>query len=164
MKKTLIIVRHAHTYDQEPGHSDHDRELTPEGKTQAQKSAEWLKEQGSVPEKMVASSASRTRATAGIFARTLFDNPEKYESEKELYRATENELLEFIRQHFQHEESIMLVGHNPAVTQLAIRLGATSVSYLPPASVIVLSFNLENWENLNFHQGKLVASLLTDEA
>lgn len=164
MKKTLIIVRHAHTFDPVPGQADHDRELTPEGRTQARQSAEWLKEQGAEPNKIVASSAKRTQATAGIFAGILLNDAAAYAPEKELFRASETEVLEFIQQHFGHEDSVMVVGHNPTVTQLAIRLGATSVSYLPPASVIILSFDIENWEDLKFHTGKLVAKYLPDEA
>ena len=163
MKKTLIIVRHAHTFDANAGQPDHERELTPEGKTEARHSAEWLKEEGNLPKKIVASFANRTKATAAIFAEVLLGNATAFEAETDLYRATENELLEFIRHNFDEEESIMLVGHNPAVTQLAIRLGATSVSYLPPASVIVLSFEIQHWNELKFHAGKLIAKKLTDE-
>lgn len=163
MKKTLVIVRHAHTFDPAPGQQDHTRELTQEGKTEARRSAEWLKEEGSLPKKIVASFASRTQATAAIFAEVLLKNATAFEAETELYRATETDLLDFIRHHFDEEESILLVGHNPAVTQLAIRLGATAVSYLPPASVIVLSFEITHWNELKFHAGKLIAQKLTDE-
>lgn len=164
MKKTLIIVRHAHTHDPQPGQPDHDRELTDQGRKQARQSAEWLKEQGSLPQTIFASSASRTQATASIFAEVLFGDSTKFQAENQLFRASENEVLEFLQQHSGPEDSVMIVGHNPTVTQLAIRLGATTVSYLPPASIVILSFDIANWEDLNFHGGKLVAKLLTDEA
>ncbi len=163
MKKTLQIVRHSHTFDPAPGQEDHDRELTREGKTEARHSAEWIKEEGNIPEKIVASSAVRTQTTASIIAEVLLGDPESYESENELYRATEYDLLEFIKHNFSTEESIMLVGHNPSVTQLAIRLGAKTVSYLAPASVAVLSFEIQDWSELNFHTGKLIDLRLTDE-
>ncbi|HSI90450.1 MAG TPA: histidine phosphatase family protein [Adhaeribacter sp.] len=163
MKKTLIIVRHAHTNDPKPGQDDHERELTSEGNVQARHSAEWLKEQGSLPKTIMASSAVRTRATAAIFAEVLLGDAGAVQVEPALFRAHEPEVLDLIHQNFTTEGSIMIVGHNPTVTQLAIRLGATSVSYLPPASVIVLSFEIPSWEDLQFHQGKVIAKNITDE-
>lgn len=163
MKKTLIIVRHAHTLDANPGQQDHERELTPEGKSQARHSAEWLKEQGNIPKKIVASSAVRTQSTASVFAEVLLGDANAYQSEDALYRAHEPEVLDFLHEHFTDEESIMVVGHNPTVTQLAIRLGASSVSYLPPASVVILSFEIQTWADLQFHQGKLIAKNITNE-
>ena len=163
MKKTLIIVRHAHTFDPNPGQPDHERDLTPEGKTEARHSAEWLKEEGNLPKKIVASYANRTQQTAAIFAEVIFGDAGNYEPEKALYHANENDLLEFIQENFTTEESLMLVGHNPSVTQFSIRLGATSVSYLPPASVIVLSFEIQEWSELKFHAGKLLDTRFTDE-
>jgi len=163
MKKTLIIVRHAHTFDPNPGQPDHERDLTPEGKIQARQSAEWLKEEGNLPKKIVASFANRTQQTAAIFAETLLGDSKSYVPEKALYHASESDLLEFIQENYTSEESLMLVGHNPSVTQFAIRLGATSISYLPPASVVVLSFEIQNWSELKFHGGKLLDKLLTDE-
>lgn len=163
MKKTLLIVRHAHTFDPSPGQEDRERGLTPEGKNQARQAALWLKEEGNQPKKIVASSANRTRATASILADVLLGDPNAYESETELYRAHEPELFDFIKHNFSNEESIMLVGHNPAVTQFAIRLGATSISYLPPVSIVVLSFEIEDWSELNWHAGKLIDQRLTEE-
>jgi phosphohistidine phosphatase len=163
MKKTLIIVRHAHTHDPQPGQPDHERELTTEGQKQARQSAEWLKEQGSLPQTIIASSARRTLDTAAIFAEVLLGDQGKFLPENYLFRASETEVLEYLQQHPGQEESIMLVGHNPTMTQLSIRLGATSISYLPPASIVILSFDIQSWEGLQFHGGKLVARLLTDE-
>ena len=163
MKKTLIIVRHAHTFDPNPGQPDHERDLTPEGKTEARLSAEWLKEEGNLPKKIVASFANRTQQTASIFSEVIFGDGQNYVAEKELYHAKENDLLDFIKENFTSEESLMLVGHNPSVTQFAIRLGATTVSYLPPASVIVLAFEISEWSELKFHTGKLLDKRLTDE-
>jgi phosphohistidine phosphatase len=164
MKKTLILVRHAHTHDPVPGQDDHDRELTPEGRIAAIKSAEWLHEQGIAPKKIVASSAKRTQATAAALAKVLLGNSARFEAENVLFRASETEVLDFIHENFHQEDSLLIVGHNPTVTQLAIRLGATSISYLPPASAVILSFEIENWTDLHFHGGKLVAKNLTDEA
>jgi len=163
MKKTLLIVRHAHTFDPNPGQEDHQRELTPEGKAEARHAAEWLKEEGNLPKKIVASFAIRTRQTASILAEILLGDPIAYESETELYRASEHELCDFIKHNFTNEEIIMLVGHNPAVTQLAIRLGATTISYLPPVSIVILSFEINDWSELSWHSGKLIDKRLTDE-
>ncbi|MFC5270327.1 SixA phosphatase family protein [Adhaeribacter terreus] len=164
MKKTLIIVRHAHTQDPIPCQEDHDRELTPEGRIAAIKSAEWLKEQGITPKKIVASSAKRTQATAAALANGLLGNSGRFEAENILFRASETDLLDFIHENFRQEDTILIVGHNPTVTQFSIRLGATSISYLPPASAVILSFEIENWADLHFHSGKLVAKNLTEEA
>ena len=163
MKKTLIIVRHAHTFDPNPGQPDHERDLTPEGKTEAQHSAEWLKEEGNLPKKIVASFANRTQQTAAIFADVIFGDARQYDPEKALYHANESDLLHFVQENFTSEEIVMLVGHNPSVTQFAIRLGATSVSYLSPASVIVLAFEIQEWSELKFHTGKLLDKRLTEE-
>lgn len=164
MKKTLIIVRHAHTHDPVPGVPDHERKLTADGMRGARKAAEWLQEQGCKPDRIVASSAIRTQATANIISEILLNEQEKYESDVALYRASETDVVDFIHQHFTDENTVLLVGHNPTASQLVIRLGASNISYLPPASAIIFSFDIAEWSELNFHGGKLIDRYLPEEA
>jgi triphosphatase len=114
----LILWRHA---EAEEGHPDLARALTPKGRRQAQKMAEWIKGQlpGSV--RIVASPAVRTRQTADAL-----DLP--YEILPQIDPAANaNDLLKATGWPDGHGV-VILVGHNPSISVLASRLAGAEES------------------------------------
>ena len=119
--KKLYIVRHAQKEEEHIGMDDYDRELSPEGIKEAEIMAKYFASKNLPVDLIVASPATRTKKTAEIFAKALNYNKTIMLNEV-LYMAFVNELLETITYTFDTVDSMLLVGHNPSLTALAITL------------------------------------------
>lgn len=137
----LILLRHAHAEPARGGQDDRGRVLSATGEAEADAAGRWLKQQGLVPQRVVASPAERTRATAErVLAQTGYVDSR---SDARIYEASPGELIEVLEAHAD-VESLMLVGHNPGFESLAALL-ATGQSGdhrgMPPAGVAVLELD-----------------------
>ena len=61
--RELILLRHAHAESAAAGQDDRDRPLSRQGLAEAEAAGRWLKEHGQVPDRIVASTARRSRET-----------------------------------------------------------------------------------------------------
>jgi phosphohistidine phosphatase len=119
--RTLYLLRHAKSSWDDPGLADHDRPLAPRGQRAATTMAEHLRDEGIAPELVLCSSSRRTRQTLERIASALGDEAE-VEFERELYAASAQELLDRLRDVDDDVESVMVIGHNPGIEQLALSL------------------------------------------
>ena len=111
--KTLIIVRHSEASWDNPDLSDHERPLINEGINNAKNVAAYLCEKKISVDKIISSSAVRTKETAKIFA-AVFDFPqEKIELKRELYLADVNGIFDVLFSLDDKLGSVMIFGHNP---------------------------------------------------
>jgi phosphohistidine phosphatase len=134
--RRLVLVRHA-----EAGAAvvDRDRPLTERGMRQAEAAGAWLARKGVVPDRVLVSPARRTLQTWDRVRVALPTAPERVVDER-IYDNTVEGLFELVRETDEDHQAVVLVGHNPAVAQLARVLddGAGSerpVGGFPPASI-----------------------------
>ena len=128
MPKELFVVRHAKSSWEDPGLSDHDRPLAPRGQKSVKLLADHLRANEIRPEQVICSSSRRTRETlAGIELDT------ECLIEAELYGASGHDVLERLRRVPDRLDSVMVIGHNPAMQMLVLQL-ATSNGSLPEGS------------------------------
>lgn len=137
----LILLRHAHAEAAAGGQDDRARALSATGEAEADAAGRWLKEQGLVPQRVVASPAERTRATAErVLAQTGYVDSRE---DARIYEASPGDLIEVVEAHAD-VGSLLLVGHNPGFESLAALL-ATGQSGdhrgMPPAGVAVLELD-----------------------
>ena len=120
--KQLFVLRHAKSSWDEPGLDDHERALAPRGQQAVKVLAEHLRSNDIHPVQVLCSTARRTRETLdGV------DPDGERLIEPELYGASAEGLLERLRQVPAETASVMLIGHNPALQLLVLRLaGSTS--------------------------------------
>lgn len=52
-------------------------------------------------------------------------------------------------------DSILLVGHNPQVTEVANMLTAEHISKIPTVGVVAINFDIEEWSELETVQGEI---------
>jgi phosphohistidine phosphatase len=121
--KQLFLLRHAKSSWDDSDLADHDRPLAPRGRRAATLIAEQLGRERVVPALVLCSSAARTRETLERIAPALGEGV-RVQIEPELYAASERRLLERLRTVEDLVESLMLIGHNPGLEQLALRLAA----------------------------------------
>jgi phosphohistidine phosphatase len=158
--KRLFVLRHAKSSWDDPGLDDHDRPLAPRGRHAVAVLAEHLKAHAIEPELVLCSTSRRTRETlAGINA------PGEHLIEPELYGASTHELLARLRQVPAEVESVMVIGHNPTMQTLVLRLasgaaGAEELAHVqakfPTGALATLTFE-SAWSELGQGCARLTA-------
>ena len=121
--QTLFLLRHAKSSWADPTLSDLDRPLARRGRRDAKRIAEHLRRLAIEPELVLCSTAARTRETLDLIRSTVPNS--KLTLEQGLYAAGADALLSRIRRVPETVESVMLIGHNPGLHQLALALAST---------------------------------------
>lgn len=115
--RTLVLLRHAKA-EQVPGKPDHDRELTSQGRRDAEAAGAWLHDQGVVAELVVCSTSVRTRQT---WERAAHGGAqaEFVEYRRAVYQGGTRGVLECIREDAGDVRTLVVVGHAPSMPELA---------------------------------------------
>jgi phosphohistidine phosphatase len=123
--KTLHLYRHAKSSWADPSGDDHARPLNKRGRRAAAAMAEHIAALAESPALILCSDAARTRETLHHLM-TALQRPAEVLVERELYLAPSERLLERLRRVDEGAPSILLLGHNPGLHELALRLAAAS--------------------------------------
>jgi phosphohistidine phosphatase len=157
---TLYLLRHAKSSWAEPTLADSERPLAPRGRRDATLVAEHLRRIGCEPELVLCSPAVRTRETLEL-VRPALGGP-RVMLEGELYAASPDELLARIRLVPDAVASVLLVGHNPGLHELALTLASTGdelerlEAKFPTAALATLAL-AGSWSRLAPAEAKLAA-------
>ena len=144
--RRLMLLRHAKS--DWPDVSDHARPLAKRGRHDAPAVGRWLAEHGYLPDVVVCSTARRTRQTWELIAPALGGSP-SVTFEPRAYDASALTLLYLAQELPSQYRSALLIGHNPAISELASSLaGPPAEDGAPPpprlrfptAAVAVLEF------------------------
>jgi len=150
----LTLVRHAKTEPAVSGQEDWDRALEARGQRDAPEMARRLKEEHGKPERILASPAIRAITTANIMARVLNVPAGKILQDERLYLASPRTMLEVIHELGESTKHLMLVGHNPGITEFADKIsGERSIDNMPTCAVYTLEFELDHWNELVWATG-----------
>ncbi|WOE70328.1 histidine phosphatase family protein [Hydrogenimonas thermophila] len=144
--RELFILRHAKSSWDDPSLADFDRPLNSRGKEDAPLMGEHLAKLGVKPDIIVSSPAKRAKKTAKIVAEQLGFNPEKIEFRETIYEASPQSLLYLVCQFPENAKRVMLVGHNPGLTELANILGDITIENIPTTGVVGIAFDTSKWE------------------
>lgn len=121
----LFLLRHAQAEPIVNGASDHDRGLTARGRRGAGRIAQAMRKAGLAPEVVLVSSALRTRQTLEELENApVWDEWPNIDSLPQLYMATLPQLLNTIGDLPETVRSALIIGHNPGLQELALRLSA----------------------------------------
>lgn len=159
--RRLILFRHAKS-DWPDGVIDENRPLAPRGQKAAPLMGAYMAKNGIVPDLVLVSTARRTQDTWNLLAPSL---PKEFDRRDvgAIYEASPNRLLDVVRSTDVAVHSLMLVGHNPGLQQLALALvGAGDKDAIhrlgekfPTAALAVLDFTLDRWPDLHAGTGTL---------
>ena len=135
--KRLLLMRHAKAVQAADPLADIARTLMDRGERDARRVGERLRPHYGKPDLIVASPAARALRTAQLVAATLDYTPSEIALERELYLAEPSMLLETVARQAPTLQTLLLVGHNPGLTELVHELlPAFTVDDLPTAAVI----------------------------
>lgn len=131
----LFLMRHAKAASEE-GAPDHDRPLTERGVQDARTMGRWLRDHGGAPDVVWCSSALRARQTWSAVATELPTSPTAPEPSylRSVYQAGPGDLLDLLRDVAPEVESVLILGHNPAMEQAVA--GLTGEHHAFPAGAI----------------------------
>jgi phosphohistidine phosphatase len=121
--KELFLLRHAKSSWADPGMADDDRPLNKRGRQAAAAMAGYLSAEGLRPGLILCSSARRTRETLDFISEALGSSIPVH-IEPELYLADPATLLERLRHVPDTAGSVLIIGHNPGLHELAAELTA----------------------------------------
>ncbi len=163
----LWLLRHAKSSWDEPGLDDRDRPLAPRGERSADRMSDYLLAEGIRPDVVLCSSALRTRETLARVLPALGPDLEIH-IEPALYTFDAGSLLERVRA-IPDGVSAMLIGHNPAMQELAIRLAArgdgldTLAQKYPTGALAELEFPAGSWHEVGPATGELTRFVVPRE-
>ena len=143
--RTLVLVRHAKSSWDNTNLADHDRQLNERGERDAPLMAERFARRGPRPDRVISSSAFRALSTAEEFVAALELDSGALVVTREVYEASERELMELISQLDDGLGCVMVVGHNPTLTHVANELADDPVGDLPTCSVVTLALPSAHW-------------------
>jgi phosphohistidine phosphatase len=116
----LLLLRHAKSSWDAAGVPDRDRPLNARGRRAAATMRRAMGEFGLIPDLILVSSAKRTMET--MHALEPWDDTPLIEPMDELYLASEASLLATLRSVAETVRTVLLIGHNPGMHELAVTL------------------------------------------
>ncbi len=132
----------------------------------------YMVEAGLLPDLVLCSTAVRTKQTWKLASKAMGKPAVTLRMRRALYHATPTDLMTEIRQCPDEVETLMLVGHNPGLELLTLRLAGpdsdvTALEQLqrkyPTAGLAVLHCTSNSWPSLALDQCRL-ASFVTPAA
>ncbi|MFN8241252.1 MAG: histidine phosphatase family protein [Bacteroidales bacterium] len=146
--KTLIVIRHSHAAGREGGETDFDRHLTSKGKDETVRVALRLKADGHIPDLIVTSAATRAFETAEIIEAILAPGKGLVTTNRGLYYATPQKLEDAIYCLPDDRNSVLMISHNPGVSELARNLSNGRVWFMENTQTLILDYDIEKWNDI----------------
>jgi len=108
------------------------------------------------PSLILSSPAVRAHSTAKAIAASLKYPSEFLQLEDEIYLATPEELIELLLRQRDDFSDLMVVGHNPGLTDLANELlPDLKLENLPTGGVVAVDFDTEEWSQIREKPARL---------
>jgi phosphohistidine phosphatase len=159
--KSLTLLRHAKSGWDDPVSRDFDRPLNPRGRRAARTVGREMKAQELAFDLVLASPARRVIETLEEVAAGY--GPLDAQYDQRLYLASTATLIEIVRGTPDTVERLLLVGHNPGLEEIALRLsrrsdgglrGEVEVKY-PTGTVAEIELPVERWAQVKEGSGRL---------
>lgn len=152
--RILYVLRHAKSDWSASYGADRDRPLNPRGIAAARVMGRLLAERRELPDRILCSSALRTRqtielaVTAGNWNRTTILEPA-------LYLAPPGSVIDLLREQPDDANSLLLVGHQPTCAALVRRLTGDYPPRFVTAALACLRLDIDSWNQIEPCCGKL---------
>lgn len=138
--RIVVVMRHAHAESHAVG-GDHARRLDGRGEREATAAGRWLAGLGLHIDVVRCSTATRARQTWARAARAL-DPPPVVVADDGIYQAGVDDLIQVINDASAH--TLVLVGHNPTVSDVVAELDAAFDRAMRPGAVAVIELEDES--------------------
>ncbi|RLD90615.1 MAG: histidine phosphatase family protein [Bacteroidetes bacterium] len=153
--KQLLIARHAKSSWNDFSMEDHERPILEKGRKKSEKVTAALKQKKILPDLIISSTAKRAKETAAILANGLGYPIDKIRYEKTIYHADTDDIFNELFALDDSIASVMVVGHNPTLTDLVNHFSKTMIDNLPTSAVAAVTFKADKWEKTGSSKFKL---------
>lgn len=162
----LLLLRHAKSSWDDAAIPDRDRTLNKRGRRSAIAIRHAMREFGLIPDLVLVSTAKRTLET--MAALEPWDDTPLVEPMDDLYLASEALLLGILQAVTETVRSVLLIGHNPGMHDLAVLLADPQASAAKPLQLVregfptgaLAEFTVTGpWSRLGMDGGRLVRFL-----
>lgn len=154
--KKLILIRHAKTESPSLVNLDFERKLKKRGWSDAKLIAEYLLDKGYVPDKILTSPAVRAYQTSTMFCEVYKYKEQDMATLPILYDGdTTQAMVDAIASVAADSKTVMVIGHNPDMAILAMRLSGQRIEKFPTTGTVVINFDVEKWNNVEVGSGYL---------
>jgi phosphohistidine phosphatase len=161
----LMLLRHAKSSWTDPGLDDRQRPLSPRGEKAAPAMGTFMRRRELIPDLVLCSPARRARETWRLMAKEVPEAPVPSVEEAVYDFGNGGRLLEAVRRRGDKARSVLVVGHNPSIERLALRLVKDSDPDLvarmthkyPTGALAVIDFAAPNWRDIGETAGKLAS-------
>ncbi len=159
--KRLILIRHGDA-PRDTQHSDVERTLSRVGEKQAALSGAYLKSYKI--DTILCSPVKRNKQTLRLLQDQTGLTDEIVEFANEIYSNSVEELLSLVNNSSNENETMLIVGHNPSLLELAIMYDYSAEDHwqnelswgLKPAEILVLEFeDAKRWTEVVRGSGKI---------
>jgi len=142
--KRIVILRHAKA--EKLAQTDHERPLSDRGHEQVQQCARWLSALPFVIDSAMVSASMRTTQT---WQELQLRCP--VQITEEAYNASAEQWVHLIRECQNEVENLLIIGHNPGLSDLAFANGYAEE--LSTCSAVVIELE-QAWTQFGLHDGK----------
>jgi len=153
--KYLSLLRHAKSSWKDPTLDDFDRPLNRRGKASAPLMGERLAALDHNPDIIIASPAVRARNTAELVAAELHLDEHALLLDERIYEADCETLITLVRGLKDDWQDVLLVGHNPGLTELANLLAPCHIDNIVTCGIVRLEFPLASWLDVGGMSGRM---------
>lgn len=150
------MIRHAKSSWDDPLLDDFSRPLNERGKRDAPSMGQFLKKKGAKPDLILTSTARRTLETAKQIAEEVGYHKEKIKGNAELYHASPKKIVSILNGVKDKHSSIMLIGHNPGLTEFVNELMNQQIANMPTCGVAACTLEVDAWQDAKWKMGKLL--------
>jgi len=169
--KTIYLARHAKSSWNSDAETDFDRPLSSRGEADAKRVGEEMLNRDWLPQKVISSPAIRAKQTSKILCSELNYPIESIQWNSEIYSAYTVTLLHVLTNIDETIDSVLLLGHNPAMEDLLVHLCGFAETHqykqsngklFTTANVVKINADV-SWKNLMMHHADLTAMLRPKE-
>ncbi len=153
--KQLVLIRHAKSSWKDPSLTDLKRPLKKRGERDARDMAGRLAFLNPPVEKVFLSPARRVVQTIELMTAETGFAEGLTQMVPELYTFSYEDLMIFLRQHGGDFDTLAVVGHNPAITDLVNFLTLEELANVPTCGLAIIDLDIDGWDQIRAGQGTL---------
>ena len=152
--KKLIVVRHCKSSWKDLTLNDYNRPLNKRGKIDGPIMSKYLSQSIQEIDFLHSSSSVRTFETSKFFIDKIKFVEINYDDD--LYHCSSSSLIRIIKNHPKKYNSVLVIAHNPGLTNMINSLTNITLDNLPTTGIVEIDFNCDSWENISIENSNLV--------
>ena len=152
--KRLILIRHSKSSWKDFSLTDFNRPLNGRGKSDGPLMAFYLSNRITMVDYLHSSSSVRTFETSKYFINQIKFGKIQYDDS--LYHSSSSSLLNIIMNYSDDYQSVMVIAHNPGLTNLINNITDISLDNLPTTGLVEIEFKINHWSNISSENSNVI--------